>query len=201
MQASGAPKIKEAKMPAITISDATFAKLKSIAEPFVDTPESLVERLIDTEIDKRSSTTDGRGKVQASAPDALLIDPDSHESLSFTRVLSARVDGREMHRPKWNRIFDDLHVLGLKRLGSVEKLKNFTGAGLRRGRYEEEGYRYLSEADISIQGVDANNAWNHALRVARALRVPIKVAFEWRNREGAVHPGQRAVLEWTPPTP
>jgi hypothetical protein len=193
--------MKEAKMPAITISDATFAKLKSIAEPFVDTPESLIERLIDEKIDSSSNGPDGRGVRPSGTPDALLVDPDSHESLSFTRVLSAKVNGREMHRPKWNGIFDNLHVLGLKRLGSLEKLKSFTGAGLRQGRYEEEGYRYLPEADISIQGVDANKAWNHALRVARALRVPVKVTFEWRNREGAAHPGQRAVLEWTPPTP
>ncbi len=69
---------------------------------------------------------------------------------------------------------------------------------MRQGRYEENGYVYLPEADLSIQGVDANLAWDHSLGLARALDIKIQLRFEWRHKEGAARPGETAVLEWSP---
>ena len=60
---------------------------------------------------------------------------------------------------KWNGLMDQLHVLGCKRLGSFEALKRVSHANLRKGKYEQNGYKYLPGADISIQGVSANQAW------------------------------------------
>lgn len=74
----------------------------------------------------------------------------------------------------------------------------YSTANLREGKYEESGYRYLQDADLSIQGVDSNLAWDHSLRVARAIEIPIDVRFEWRNKEAAARPGEEAILEWAP---
>ena len=85
-----------------------------------------------------------------------------------------------------------------KRLGSFDALRRVSTANLREGKYEESGYRYLQDADLSIQGVDSNLAWDHSLRVARAIEIPIDVRFEWRNKEAADRPGEEAILEWAP---
>jgi hypothetical protein len=185
-------------MPTITLSDVPFAELKSLAEPFVDTPESLIAALIHAEVLRRGVSPNRNGHSQDASGDFLRLNPDRHESLAFTRVLSAAVNGRELNRPKWNSLMNHVHVLGLSRLGSLDALRRATGAQLRQGRYEDEGYKYLHEADLSIQGVDSNGAWDHSLALARELRVPIRITFEWRNRDGAAHPGQRGVLEWSP---
>ena len=186
-------------MPTITLSDAYDAKLKLLVkEPFVDTRESLIQDLIDEAVTRRGVTPSGNGHANAAKDNFLRLKPDVPDDLAFTRVLSAAVDGRELHRPKWNGLMDYLHVLGLKRLGSFDSLKRSSGARIRQGRFEEEGFKYLSEADLSIQGVDANLAWAHSLRLARALGAPIKLTVEWRDREGAAHPGKTAVLEWNP---
>ncbi|MGH7587502.1 MAG: T4SS efffector SepA family protein [Gemmatimonadota bacterium] len=108
------------------------------------------------------------------------------------------VDGRPVHRPKWNGLLDYLHVLGHSTMGSFEALRRASGANLREGKYEESGFKYLPQADLSIQGVDANLAWDHSLRLARALQVPIEVTLQWRMKEGAARPGQRAALKWAP---
>ncbi len=186
-------------MPTITLSDATFSELKSLAEPFVDTPESLTTRLIHEEVVRRGTRSNASGYAPATKEDALRLNPISHENLAHSRLISATVDGREMYRPKWNGLRENLHVVALKRLGSFDALKRASGARLRQGRHERDGFKYLPEADLSIQGVDANLAWDHSFKLARALEIPIKVVFEWRDKEGAVHPGQRGVLEWSPP--
>lgn len=188
-------------MPTIILSDATFAELKSLAEPFVDTPESLTARIIHAEVLRRNASPNGMGFVQPAREDSLRLNPDAHENLAHARLISATVDGQPIHRPKWNSLMDYLHVVGLNRLGSFDALRRASGARLRQARYEDEGYKYLPEADLSIQGVDSNLAWDHSLRLARVLRLPITVTFEWRDKAGATHPGQRGVLEWAPTSP
>ncbi len=193
--------IRRPEMPNVTLSDTTFSKLKTIAEPFVDTPETLIERLIDAEIQRGKIALTGNGSSPSAKNDFLQQNPDSHESLAFTRVLSAKVDGREIHRPKWNSIMNHLHLLASKRLGSFDAVKRASSVRLRQGRYEEEGFKYLPEADLSIQGVDSNSAWDHSLQIARELSIPIKVTFEWRNKKGAAHPDRLGILEWNPTNP
>ena len=185
-------------MPSITLSDVAFAELKSLAEPFVDTPESLTARLIHEEVVRRGGPSNGKPFAPAAEDDALRLSPISHENLAHTRLISAAINGREMYRPKWNGIREEMHLLALQRLGSFDALKQASAARIRQGRFEEEGFKYLPDADISIQGVDANLAWDHSFKLARAVGIAIEVVFEWREKEGAVHPGRRGVLEWSP---
>lgn len=180
----------------ISLSDETFAKLGRLARPFVDTPESVIAWLADSEIQRRSANP---GKGTTAPPDTVLRqEPDRHDSLTHARLISATVDGTELHRPKWNGVLDHLHVLAAKRLGSFTAVEAASDARLRPGRYEYEGFHYLPEADLSIQGLDANLAWDHSLGMARKLGVPIRVKFEWRRKKGAAHPGKLAIIEWTP---
>jgi hypothetical protein len=187
-------------MPSILLSETAFDELKSLAEPFVDTPESLTARLIHEEVVRRGIQPQRAGTNTDVTPrDASMrLNPISHENLAHTRVISATVDGQEIYRPKWNGLMEHVHILARKRLGSFDAVSSASGARLREGRYEDEGFKYLPEADLSIQGVDANLSWDHSLKLARAVGVSVQVIFEWRDKEGAVFPGKRGVLEWTP---
>jgi hypothetical protein len=187
-------------MPTITLSDVVDAKLKTlVTEPFSDTRESIVERLIDEEVARRGIPSVRNGHRQT-VDNHRRLNPDSPDNLAFARVRSATIDGREVSRPKWNSIMAELHILGIRRLGSFPELQRVSRARIRSGRFEDEGYKYLSDADLSIQGVDSNQAWATSLHLARALRMPIKLTVEWRDTPRAAHPGQTAVLEWTPTT-
>lgn len=185
-------------MPTITLSDWTFAELKSLAEPFVDTPESLTARLIHEEVVRRGARLNALGHNSGEQDAVRRQNPISHESLAHTRLISATVDGQEMYRPKWNGLMAHVHTIALRRLGSFEALQQTSGARLRQGRFEEDGFKYLPDADFSIQGVEANLAWDHSLKLARVVGIPLEVVFEWREKEGAAHPGQRGLLEWSP---
>jgi hypothetical protein len=182
----------------ITVSDSTFLKLQQLAVPFVDTPESVVARLADDELGRSGGTNPRLPKSPTPHDTALHLDPDRHESLTHARLISASVDGKELHRPKWNTMLDQLHILGRKRLGSFDALRRVSPARLRPGRYEEEGYHFLPDADLSIQGTDANVAWDYSLGLARQLKVSVTAKFEWRHKDGAAHPGKLGLLEWAP---
>lgn len=203
----------------ITLSDDTFTEAQSLAEPLVDTLDSLIAKLIHEEVGRRKvlpngngkTTTEkedhplrgveiifeGNGKAMADKEDHLLhLDPDSHDNLTHTRVLSVTLDGRE-YRADWNGLLQDL-LIRARKVRSWEEFRRISAANVRQGRYEKDGYRYMQDGDFSVQGVDANRAWEHSLAIAREEKIPIKVAFEWRDRDGAAHPGQTGVLEWTP---
>lgn len=185
-------------MPIVTLSDSTFAKLKALAEPFTDTPESVVLALAEAELSRRGIRANGNSMHQPKSPEVLSINPDSHVNLTHTRLLSATVDRQPLHRPKWNELREHLHVQALRRLGSFDALRAASSANLRSGRYEEDGYRYVPNGDFSIQGVDANHAWDHSLGLARRIEVAVEVMVEWRDKEGAALPGKRGVMKWTP---
>jgi hypothetical protein len=93
---------------------------------------------------------------------------------------------------------NEMHIMARKRLGSYDAVRKASHANLRQGRYEENGYKYLPEADLSIQGVDANLACEHSFRLAKAMNISLKVTFEWRDKEDAAHPGQTGIIEWNP---
>jgi hypothetical protein len=182
----------------VALSEETFAALQALARPFVDTEESVIRALAEAELGRRSLSPNGRRTALMPARETPQIDVDSPENLTHTRIISAQVGGQPLHRPKWNSLVDQMHVLALKRLGSFDALRRASSANLREGRFEENGYKYLREGGFSIQGVDANLAWSHSLRLARAIPIPIDLRIEWRNKEGAARPGEQAVLGWSP---
>jgi len=62
------------------------------------------------------------------------------------------------------------------------------------GRKEDEGYGYLSEIDISVQGQDANAACRTIVAAAQGLNIELDIVFIWRPKNGAEFPGEHAHL-------
>ena len=60
------------------------------------------------------------------------------------------------------------------------------------GRKEDEGYDYLSDIEISVQGQDANGACRAVVTAAQALGIALEIGFMWRHKVGAAYPGKRA---------
>ena len=90
-------------MPIVTLSDTTDAKLKLlVTDPFEDTRMSILESLIDAELERRGITPNGSrrnpGPQAASASHAAALqasletlNPDRPGALAHTRLLSATV--------------------------------------------------------------------------------------------------------------
>ncbi len=188
-------------MPVINLPDTYDAKLKRlVTDPFEQTRASIVQGLIDAAIEQlgsanggeiHSSVTGGNGLTAA-----ISINPSAPVSLAHTKVLAATVDGVELHKPKWNGIREFMHELAFKKFGAFAEVEHVSDANLKSGKYERDGYKYVPTMGCSIQGVDANTAWDNSYKLAKALKVPVRIEFVWREKDGAANPGKVGVIEW-----
>jgi hypothetical protein len=121
---------------------------------------------------------------------------DKAPGLSFTKVLSAQVDGQSLSKPNWAGVL--LVMIGaLKKRGLFgERLVRALEIPTRAKPYEEEGYRYCPELGISVQGQSAQDAWKEARRIAEKHAIPLEVTFRWRDHKKALYPGKTGVLRY-----
>lgn len=178
-------------MPTISIHDSTFKRLQSLAIPFVDiSPDMVIRRALDA-LDPERENVDST----ASFPKARrVLIGQGLPDMTHTKILSARVADQNI-KANWNSLVSYLVILAKKRLGKFESLRKHYPANLVRGRKEDEGYRYLHEIDVSVQGMCANDACRALVELARSIHVDLDITFMWRDKEGALKPGVRERIQ------
>jgi len=178
--------------PVIRISDGTYERLQRHAVPFVDTPETVIGRLLEFyESHEQSQSGAPKARPRAASGE---FDPDNHPDLHHTRVIVAEFDGRQAYG--WNELVRVAHQRALEHLGTFEALRSASLSNIAKGQRGVQGFHYTREMDVSIQYADANIAWRNSLHLARKLGCAVRAQFEWRNKKGAVLPGQPGVLSW-----
>ena len=165
----------------------TIARVEKHARPFVDTFDAVINRMIDAF--ERMATIEG--DLLAVDPNVQDIDPASPPSLTHTQVLSVTFNKVKFSdaAASWNTLLLHAVRLARKRIKSDDELKRLILINFVFGRKENDGYRYLDDVDLSVQGQDANNAWKAIFHIARNLACSFEVVFIWRNKPGAAHPG------------
>ncbi|MEH2319852.1 T4SS efffector SepA family protein [Nostoc sp.] len=176
-------------MPVIRIPDPIYKRLQAIAVPFEDTPITVIEKLLNEYEAHHQSQ-----QISETENDRV-IEPGV-SNLQHTRVLRAIMGGEEIYQPNWNKILDAAHELAIRQGVSVDELMKLTLAHVVKGEKINSGFHYLPEVNISIQGVDSNLAWRNTLHLMKNLKMPIEIHFEWRDKEGAAHPGEKGLLIW-----
>jgi hypothetical protein len=182
-------------MPVIRINDATFADLKSIATWLgTKTPSDTIDQVVRQAMEQLGMERDVEPGPETATMGTRAIEFDSAPGLSFTKPLSASVNGKSIHTPRWSTIL-------LTMIAQV-KSKGFEGDKLVRElhipakaeQYGEEGFKYHSELGISVQGQSASDAWKEVDRLAKKWRIPVTVEFRWRQNPKAQYPGKVGVL-------
>jgi hypothetical protein len=188
----------------IEIPEPLLKRLQRHATPFMDTPVSVIERWADfyEQQNPQSPHSNGKSKPATSKHASLEIphdvrrfDPKRPPSLLHTRV---RGEFSSTPFSNWNDLVRIAHVHAFKAAGGFEELRKMTRAQVRKGAYSDEGYRFVPEIGVSIQGVDAGHAWEYSLRLAIHLKLPVKAEIEWRHNDKAAHPGERGIMVWMP---
>lgn len=179
----------------LQISEALYRRLQKHAVPFIDTPLSVIEKWADHFEHAQNGKTASIAELPTIEYGAKKLDPLHPPDLSHTR---ARGTLGATRFSNWNDLVRIAHIASFKQAGSFEELRNVTHAHLVKGESSERGYKFVAEIGISIQGVDANRGWQHALRLAKYLKQPLRAAIEWRQNPRAAHPGSTGVLEFAP---
>jgi hypothetical protein len=183
-------------MPQITIESQTYERLQRHAKPFVDTPDTVINLALDALDQKAGGPAASNG---ATTEMERRIEPRLLPNLTHTKVLDASIEGESLAKANWNLLLDEMLRRAMKRLGSFEKLSKLCPVNMVKGRKEDEGYSYLSDIDVSVQGQDANAACRTVVTAAQGLGIALDIGFMWRPKEGAAHPGERARIRISPP--
>ena len=180
----------------LEIPDRLYKRMQKHAEPLVDTPLSVIERWAD----HFEQTTNGSTAPKVAEQPAMEYGAKKLNPLSPPDLFHTRARGTLGTTPfsNWNDLVRLAHIAALKKAGSFEELRHVTHAQIWNGERSDSGYKFIDEAGISIQGVDANHAWEHALRLAKYLRQPLRAVIEWRHNPKAAHPGESGILEFVP---
>ena len=178
-------------MPEIMIEEATFRRLQHHANPFVDTPDIVVNRALDALENRQENSA----QEQNYAISEREIDLNRIPNLTHTKVLDASIEGEPIDRPNWNLLLGRILVQAMKHLGDLENLKKLCSVHMVKGPKDDEGYRHLSEIGISFQGLPAREACNALVMVAQSLGIELEIGFMWRHKKDAAFPGEKARLK------
>ena len=185
-------------MPNINVSTSLYDKLKGLADPFSDTPESVITRCVEFYISNKA------GHKPAPAPAAedgspLPFPADGAPDLRFTRPLAITLDGDKFEKQElyWNPLLFEMVRRAAKKL-PADKLNQSILVNHTPGKVEEGGYHYIEEADLSVQGQAANAAWKAIMHLAQAAGMKVDVTFLWETKDKAAHPGKTARMVYEP---
>lgn len=176
-------------MHQVELSDATFARLQKLAVPLVDSIETVIEKLLDACERERSADANGGRKPAQNTVEPRQFSANSPPNLTHTKVLSVKLNGRHLRETTWNGLLLEAIRLAKAKARSSDELRRLVPVNFVHGKKEDEGYRFLPEIDLSVQGQDADAAWRGACHIARQLAIPIEAEFMWRAKEGAAFPG------------
>jgi len=181
-------------MPVLRVNDATFADLSTLKTWFgTRTPSETIDRLVRQAMEELGIGRDDEPE-EVPTTNASAMEFHSAPGLSFTKPLSASVNGKSLQNPRWSAIL-------LMMIAQV-KAKGFEGDKLVRElnvpskaeRYEDEGFKYHADLGVSVQGQSASDAWKEVDRLGKKWRIPVVVEFLWRQNPKAQHPGRTGVL-------
>ena len=175
-------------MRQIDVEERDWVRLQGYAKPFEDTPASVVSRVLDFyERNHEERSRDAWNEAWVAD-----YGPHSLPPLRHAKVLSADVQGQTPDKRTWDAILRHVLLRVCADVGSVERLRTISGANVEEGLKTDDGYKHIAEENFSYQGVSADDAVKIINRSASYLNVPVRVEVEWRHKDGAYRPGERA---------
>lgn len=176
-------------VPLVDLSEPTYQQLQKLAEPFVDkTPEDVIIKLIHSYVGGSQTAT----APISSGPKEYGI--GAAPNLGHTKVLSAELNGVALQNANWNRLLDQVILQAANKLKDVKALKELIVVNSVEGKKEDQGYRFLSAAGVSVQGQDSNGAWKAVAHLAKAAKFSVQVVFVWYDNPKAANPGRTGKL-------
>jgi hypothetical protein len=169
----------------IELTDELFAKLQKHAVPLVDTPLTVIDRALRAleEGDEEAVSTTPSGESRT-------FNPAAPPDLTFTKPRSVVINGRQLPYTQayWNAVMFEVIREAGRRGTSTQDILDLITVNSQAGVRRDNGFSYLKEADLSIQGQDSNGAWRQTYLIASSLGISVDVVFRWQNSARAAMP-------------
>jgi hypothetical protein len=172
------------------LKPATIARVARHAKPFVDSFDSVINRILDV---YEQSTESEASTAAQNDIEIKNFDPGAPPHLTHTKVLSITFNGTKFppELTTWNSLLLEAIRTARKRITSDQGLKEAIIVNFIIGKKIDDGYRYLDDVNLSVQGQDSNGAWKGAYHIARKLGIPLDVVFVWRDKDGVANAGAK----------
>ncbi len=169
--------------PTLNISDSLFVRLQGHAVAFIDTPETVIARALDAlEALKGTSSPSINGPRE--------FNPAAPPNLAFTTPKKIALSGGTFSKGDtyWNTLMFACIEEAAKKGLSSDQIDQLMVVPHVIGKKEDNGYVFIQEAGVSVQGQASNGAWKQAHHIAAALKLAVTVEFTWQNNEKAAMP-------------
>ena len=169
--------------PTLSISEGLFGRLQQHAVAFVDTPETVIARALDALESKNEPEP-----KPADGPRS--FDPASPPNLAFTTVKKITLDGKTLTKGEtyWNPLMFICVRLAASKGLPPQQIGDLMVVPHVVGEKTNDGYVFIHEAGVSVQGQASNGAWKQAHHIATSLNIPLAVDFVWQNNEKSALP-------------
>jgi len=176
--------------PPVELSPQTFARLQAHAIPLVDNIESVINRLADFYETKGGAPKPAAVSSGGDVTNARQFSPVTPPDLTHTKVLAIEFNGKPLEhgRVTWGGLLIAAVREAKRKAKSPSDLKRLITINYVERQKEDEGYKFISDIGLSVQGQDANAAWKAACHIAQQLGCQLLVTFVWREKEGAAFP-------------
>jgi hypothetical protein len=173
-------------MPPVDLSTKTITRLQKLAIPLIDTFDTVIAKLLDAYETKPKAGV----IIHQSHTSIQAFDPAAPPNLAHTTVKSIKFCGKVLKPSEtyWNPLMHAAIRKVAERGIPVEELKSHVLANSIVGQKEDDGYKYLADVGLSVQGQDANGAWKTTYHLASTFSLPVAVTFAWQNNPKATAP-------------
>jgi len=180
-------------MATIEISDSAFEYLQSIATPFIDTPATALDKLIQAhqEFTRHPNSNAQHGQDSSFG---LEFTQSNLPNVSFTDIKSAKIDGLPVAKKYWNNVLETVVEIALHKGATPKYLRDFLTWKTQEGAHDENGYRFIEAAGFSFQGLDAVRACKNIFLAAEEFGLDIEIVVRWQDNPKAQFAGQIGTL-------
>jgi hypothetical protein len=129
-----------------------------------------------------------------SSNEIIKLNTELLSDLSFTKI----IDGKFANIPitRWRGLLNVGLKIAFDRGIGIEVLQRELKANLKAGKHAKDGFSNIKGTNISLQGQEANDTANNALKLAKLLNCEIYVLFEWREK--GKFPMKQGLVHWKP---
>ena len=188
----------------VAVSNATkekqfdeISKLSSDAK-YIKDVQSLLQKMSEEYEDRfEDSPTSLKELIKkAKINEEIVIDPNKPPSLSFTNIIDAKIENETAKN--WSSLVRMALKIGVRKGLDIFTLQKITSIKLRRGSYNEDGYKFEPTVGFSYQELSAQKSWENVFKIVKHLKIPIRIVLKWQQKEGIKYPGKKGIIQWRP---
>lgn len=122
------------------------------------------------------------------------IDPKNLPPLKHVEIIVAKINGKRIEKPNWNKLVRQMLVRSLRKNTSIGDIRRMCSANIVPGEKYDEGFNPIEGVNASYQNLSASPACKTILTLAKHINAEVDIGLRWKDKPDAEFPGQRRRL-------